>query len=123
MAGAFGAKGAAGAVADAAVEQAQLQSASSPFSGPSIVVCGLPADVADPRPSSMLVQRHRPARTAVPCMVQGGGILLIASAAGARRCSGAIAYGLAKGAIPQFTRALGARTGRFQNPRELRFSR
>lgn len=48
------------------------------------------------------------ARTAVPHMVEGGGgvILLISSAAGARGCAGAIAYGVAKGAIPSFTRAL-----------------
>ena len=48
------------------------------------------------------------ARAAVPYMVErgGGAILLISSAAGARGCAGAIAYGVAKGAIPQFTRAL-----------------
>lgn len=48
------------------------------------------------------------ARAAVPSMVKGGGgaILLISSAAGSRGCAGAIAYGVAKGAIPQFTRAL-----------------
>jgi NAD(P)-dependent dehydrogenase (short-subunit alcohol dehydrogenase family) len=48
------------------------------------------------------------ARAAVPHMVDGGGgaILLISSAAGSRGCAGAIAYGVAKGAIPQFTRAL-----------------
>jgi len=48
------------------------------------------------------------ARAAVPCMAKGAGgaILLISSAAGARGCSGAIAYGVAKGAIPPFTRAL-----------------
>lgn len=48
------------------------------------------------------------ARAAVPCMAENGGgaILLISSAAGARGCTGAIAYGVAKGAIPQFTRAL-----------------
>ena len=48
------------------------------------------------------------ARAAVPHMVKGGGgaILLISSAAGSRGCAGAIAYGVAKGAIPQFTRAL-----------------
>ena len=47
-------------------------------------------------------------RAAVPAMIEGGGgaILLIASAAGVRGCAGAIAYGVAKGAIPQFTRAL-----------------
>jgi NAD(P)-dependent dehydrogenase (short-subunit alcohol dehydrogenase family) len=47
-------------------------------------------------------------RAAVPAMIEGGGgaILLIASAAGARGCAGAIAYGVAKGAIPPFTRAL-----------------
>jgi NAD(P)-dependent dehydrogenase (short-subunit alcohol dehydrogenase family) len=36
----------------------------------------------------------------------GGAILLISSAAGSRGCAGAIAYGVVKGAIPQFTRAL-----------------
>ena len=48
------------------------------------------------------------ARAAVPCMVKrgGGAILLISSAAGSRGCAGAIAYGVAKGAIPQLTRAL-----------------
>jgi len=48
------------------------------------------------------------ARAAVPYMVESGGgaILLMASAAGSRGCLGAIAYGVAKGAIPQFTRAL-----------------
>jgi NAD(P)-dependent dehydrogenase (short-subunit alcohol dehydrogenase family) len=48
------------------------------------------------------------ARAVVPCMAEhgGGAILLISSAAGARGCAGAIAYGVAKGAIPQFTRAL-----------------
>jgi NAD(P)-dependent dehydrogenase (short-subunit alcohol dehydrogenase family) len=48
------------------------------------------------------------ARAAVPSMAQhgGGAILLISSAAGSRGCVGAIAYGVAKGTIPQFTRAL-----------------
>jgi len=48
------------------------------------------------------------ARAAVPQMAARGGgvILLISSAAGARGCAGAIAYGVAKGAIPQFTRSL-----------------
>jgi NAD(P)-dependent dehydrogenase (short-subunit alcohol dehydrogenase family) len=48
------------------------------------------------------------ARAAVPHMVERGGgvILLISSAAGSRGCAGAIAYGVAKGAIPPFTRAL-----------------
>lgn len=48
------------------------------------------------------------ARAVVPCMAEHGEgvILLISSAAGARGCAGAIAYGVAKGAIPQFTRAL-----------------
>ncbi len=48
------------------------------------------------------------ARAAVPHMIKSGGgaILLISSAAGTRGCAGAIAYGVAKGAIPQFTRAL-----------------
>ncbi|HOK46438.1 MAG TPA: SDR family oxidoreductase [Bryobacteraceae bacterium] len=48
------------------------------------------------------------ARAAVPWLIKqgGGGILLVSSAAGYRGCLGAIAYGVAKGAIPQFTRAL-----------------
>ncbi len=48
------------------------------------------------------------ARSAVPYMAKqgGGAILLISSAAGSRGCAGAIAYGVVKGAIPQFTRAL-----------------
>jgi len=47
-------------------------------------------------------------RAAAPHMSAhgGGAVLLIGSAAGARGCAGAIAYGVAKGAIPQFTRAL-----------------
>ncbi len=50
----------------------------------------------------------RLARAAVPYMIKqgAGAILLIASAAGIRGCLGAIAYGVAKGAIPQFTRTL-----------------
>jgi NAD(P)-dependent dehydrogenase (short-subunit alcohol dehydrogenase family) len=48
------------------------------------------------------------ARAAVPSMMEAGegAILLISSAAGVRGCPGAIAYGVAKGAIPQLTRAL-----------------
>ncbi len=47
-------------------------------------------------------------RAAAPHIAKNGGgaILLISSAAGARGCAGAIAYGVVKGAIPQFTRAL-----------------
>lgn len=47
-------------------------------------------------------------RAAVPLMrTRGeGAILLISSAAGVRGCLGAAAYGVAKGAIPQFTRTL-----------------
>lgn len=47
-------------------------------------------------------------RAAAPKMAENGGgaILLISSAAGSRGCAGAIAYGVAKGAIPQFTRAM-----------------
>lgn len=47
-------------------------------------------------------------RAAVPLMKQRpeGAIVLISSAAGTRGCLGAIAYAVAKGAIPQFTRAL-----------------
>jgi NAD(P)-dependent dehydrogenase (short-subunit alcohol dehydrogenase family) len=50
----------------------------------------------------------RLARAAVPHMIkQGeGAILLLGSAAGLRGCLGAVAYGVAKGAIPQFTRTL-----------------
>jgi NAD(P)-dependent dehydrogenase (short-subunit alcohol dehydrogenase family) len=48
------------------------------------------------------------ARAAVPHMRKRGegAILLISSAAGARGCAGAIAYGVAKGVIPPFTRSL-----------------
>ena len=35
-----------------------------------------------------------------------GAILIISPAAGVRGCAGAMAYGVAKGAMPQFTRAL-----------------
>lgn len=47
-------------------------------------------------------------RAAVPFMRlrQEGAIVLVSSAAGARGCLGAIAYGVAKGALPQFARAL-----------------
>jgi NAD(P)-dependent dehydrogenase (short-subunit alcohol dehydrogenase family) len=47
-------------------------------------------------------------RAATPYMTQRneGVILLISSAAGARGCLGSIAYGVVKGAIPQFTRSL-----------------
>jgi NAD(P)-dependent dehydrogenase (short-subunit alcohol dehydrogenase family) len=50
----------------------------------------------------------RLARAAVPHMIkQGeGAIVLISSAAGHRGCLGALAYGVAKGALPQFTRSL-----------------
>jgi NAD(P)-dependent dehydrogenase (short-subunit alcohol dehydrogenase family) len=47
-------------------------------------------------------------RAAVPHMIkQGeGAIALISSAAGHRGCLGALAYGVVKGALPQFTRTL-----------------
>ena len=47
-------------------------------------------------------------RAAVPFMKQKreGAIILIGSAAGSRGCLGAIAYGVVKGALPQFTRIL-----------------
>jgi NAD(P)-dependent dehydrogenase (short-subunit alcohol dehydrogenase family) len=47
-------------------------------------------------------------RAAVPYMIeqQEGAIILVSSAAGSRGCAGAIAYGVAKGAIPQLTRSL-----------------
>lgn len=50
----------------------------------------------------------RLARAAVPHMIkQGeGSILLIGSAAGLRGCLGAMAYGVVKGALPQFARTL-----------------
>jgi NAD(P)-dependent dehydrogenase (short-subunit alcohol dehydrogenase family) len=50
----------------------------------------------------------RLARAAVPPMIkQGeGAILLIGSAAGLRGCAGAMAYGVAKGVLPQFARTL-----------------
>lgn len=48
------------------------------------------------------------ARAAAPHMTRGGGgsIILIGSAAGLRGCLGALAYGVVKGALPQFARAL-----------------
>jgi NAD(P)-dependent dehydrogenase (short-subunit alcohol dehydrogenase family) len=50
----------------------------------------------------------RLARAAVPHMIEQGegAIVLISSAAGHRGCLGALAYGVAKGALPQFTRTL-----------------
>ena len=47
-------------------------------------------------------------RAAAPVMKQRGegAIVLISSGAGLRGCAGAIVYGVVKGAIPQFTRAL-----------------
>lgn len=50
----------------------------------------------------------RLARAAVPRMIEGkeGAIILISSAAGHRGCLGAIAYGVVKGALPQFARTL-----------------
>lgn len=47
-------------------------------------------------------------RAAVPHMIehQGGAIVLISSSAGLRGCAGAMAYGVAKGAVPQFARSL-----------------
>jgi NAD(P)-dependent dehydrogenase (short-subunit alcohol dehydrogenase family) len=48
------------------------------------------------------------ARAAAPCMAQqgGGAIILLGSAAGLRGCAGAFAYGVVKGALPQFARSL-----------------
>lgn len=50
----------------------------------------------------------RLARVAVPHMIEQGegAIILIGSAAGHRGCLGALAYGVAKGALPQFARTL-----------------
>lgn len=50
----------------------------------------------------------RLARAAVPHMIEGGegAIVLIGSAAGHRGCLGAMAYGVVKGALPQFARTL-----------------
>jgi NAD(P)-dependent dehydrogenase (short-subunit alcohol dehydrogenase family) len=47
-------------------------------------------------------------RAAVPFMKvkKEGAIVLISSAAGSRGCLGAIAYGVVKGALPQFARSL-----------------
>jgi NAD(P)-dependent dehydrogenase (short-subunit alcohol dehydrogenase family) len=47
-------------------------------------------------------------RAAVPHMKRGhgGAVVLIASAAGLRGCNGALAYGVVKGALPQFARSL-----------------
>ncbi|MFL6305467.1 MAG: SDR family NAD(P)-dependent oxidoreductase [Candidatus Sulfotelmatobacter sp.] len=48
------------------------------------------------------------ARAAAPHMARrgGGAIILLGSAAGLRGCLGALAYGVAKGALPQFARGL-----------------
>lgn len=48
------------------------------------------------------------ARAAAPHMTKAGGgsIILLGSAAGLRGCLGALAYGVVKGALPQFARAL-----------------
>ena len=50
----------------------------------------------------------RLARAAVPHMIEQGegAIILIGSAAGHRGCPGAMAYGVVKGALPQFARTL-----------------
>lgn len=47
-------------------------------------------------------------RAAAPCMAEqgGGAIILLGSAAGLRGCLGALAYGVVKGALPQFARSL-----------------
>jgi 3-oxoacyl-[acyl-carrier protein] reductase len=47
-------------------------------------------------------------RAAVPIMQSrgGGAITLVSSVAGIRGCAGILAYGVVKGALPQFTRAL-----------------
>jgi 3-oxoacyl-[acyl-carrier protein] reductase len=47
-------------------------------------------------------------RSAAPLMAQqgGGAIILLGSAAGLRGCLGALAYGVVKGALPQFARGL-----------------
>jgi NAD(P)-dependent dehydrogenase (short-subunit alcohol dehydrogenase family) len=53
-------------------------------------------------------------RAAAPLMIaqgDGGAIVLISSAAGHRGCLGAIAYGVVKGALPQFTRVLARELG------------
>lgn len=48
------------------------------------------------------------ARAAAPHMAKqgGGAIVLLSSAAGLRGCLGALAYGVVKGALPQFARSL-----------------
>lgn len=47
-------------------------------------------------------------RAAAPVMKQrgGGAVVLVSSAAGTRGCLGALAYGVAKGSLPQFARAM-----------------
>jgi NAD(P)-dependent dehydrogenase (short-subunit alcohol dehydrogenase family) len=54
-------------------------------------------------------------RAAVPFMMakKEGAIVLISSSAGLRGCAGALAYGVAKGAIPQFTRSLARELANF----------
>jgi NAD(P)-dependent dehydrogenase (short-subunit alcohol dehydrogenase family) len=55
------------------------------------------------------------ARALVPGMKERheGAIILIGSAAGLRGCSGALAYGVVKGALPQFARALARELAEF----------
>ena len=54
-------------------------------------------------------------RAAAPYMMQQreGAIILVSSAAGLRGCPGALAYGVVKGAIPQFTRSLARELAEF----------
>ncbi len=55
------------------------------------------------------------ARSVVPGMKERkeGSIILISSTAGLRGCLGSLAYGVAKGALPQFARALARELGDF----------
>jgi NAD(P)-dependent dehydrogenase (short-subunit alcohol dehydrogenase family) len=59
------------------------------------------------------------AKAAAPHMAaqNGGAIIMLGSAAGLRGCLGALAYGVVKGVLPQFARALARELG------ELRLSR
>jgi len=80
----------------------------------------IPADLSKPQDAEECVTKAAKALGSVDILIHcaGGAVagsllevspqawLLISSGAGLRGCCGAIAYGVAKGAIPQFTRAL-----------------
>jgi NAD(P)-dependent dehydrogenase (short-subunit alcohol dehydrogenase family) len=108
-----------GDIADPAVCAALVQKTASDFGGLDILVHAaggpVPGGLLDVAPQdwSRAFDVHVHAvyhlcRHAVPLMKSRGegAILLISSAAGSRGCLGALAYGVAKGSLPQFARSL-----------------